>query len=299
MTGFSDLLDQVAHPPIKDSLAKIIELARDSGIYVAELEGIPSSGSVMKIKQQAGSDGFKSAPEPVIEMIAQKRPEMIFIYPLYNKLTKVEQSTVLRYYGALIKAFSADEKESAFQNFFTEVRAACNKRLTDSIGRVHAVAIFLIYPSMTVRCDLGDFFECSTELPAHLKYLDSDAYDDSLTDVETEEQRLENERCDREIQARAEKINDMARELSTEKKLGFARNSDQRRAVADLFFGNRLAEFDTQEVGQIATQASDIFELEILPVMVSDLKKSGKTPKDISEELGISAAKAKKIYAVV
>jgi hypothetical protein len=121
------------------------------------------------------------------------------------------------------------------------------------------------------------------------------AIDDDWNDEPSEEEEAEYQR---EQEAAMALIEQYARELSLEPRLALTRNADQRIAVAKEFFGDRYAGKEYSLDG-IARRAMDIFEIDVLPGLVRSLKESGKSAKAISEELGISLAKAKKIFSIV
>lgn len=113
-------------------------------------------------------------------------------------------------------------------------------------------------------------------------------------DADEEDQRD----YDREFKEAQEAVEKYAKELSVERKLALTRNFDQRYAVAKTFFGDRISEIKVS-IDAVTKRALDIFEIDVLPALVKELKDAGKTSKNVSDELGISIAKAKKIYAVV
>jgi len=115
---------------------------------------------------------------------------------------------------------------------------------------------------------------------------------------EEEEENREQLEYEKQQQEHEEFIAPYIKELSQEKKLLLTKNSDQRYAVTRDFFGKRFNKIEAY-AEQIAKRAMDIFEFDVLPTLVKNLKEEQKTVKQISDELGISLAKAKKIYAIV
>jgi Trp operon repressor len=91
----------------------------------------------------------------------------------------------------------------------------------------------------------------------------------------------------------------LARELSQDSRLRLAKNRDQREAAFRLFFGKSSNKIDSYEIERIAQRAIGIFEIETLPKLVQDLLNNCQSAKEISENLGISLAKVKKVIAAI
>lgn len=134
-------------------------------------------------------------------------------------------------------------------------------------------------------------------------------YEKTEADLEREAEEIEKEYLqeeeaeDLEYQKEQEekyiKIDLLARELCKERKLMIAKNADQRAIVARDFFGKRISGMDSWDIETLAKKAIDIFDFDELPSLVSTLKNQGKTPKQISDELGIGLAKIKRVFAIV
>lgn len=160
--------------------------------------------------------------------------------------------------------------------------------------KVIGYEIYLHYPSVVYKIETGyvPAFKLS-ESP------DVDDYEED-DDEETEEERLDREAYEKELEKNFERIENFAREMSQDKRLALTRNKDQRSSLAKMFFKERLDKsWDSWDIETMVVRAVNIFELEILPNLVSSLIRQEKTAKQVSDELGISLAKAKKVIAAV
>ncbi|MEF9957560.1 MAG: hypothetical protein RR677_06050 [Acinetobacter sp.] len=165
-------------------------------------------------------------------------------------------------------------------------------------GKEIGYEVYLHYPSVTYKLETG-------YIPIFKKKQGVEENNDELFDYndeldETEEERLEREVYEKESEEKLAKIENFAKELSGDKRLALTKNKDQRNALAKMFFKERLgSSWNEWDIDRIVVRAINIYELEVLPKLVSDLVKQSKTPKQISDELGISLSKAKKVLAVV
>lgn len=165
--------------------------------------------------------------------------------------------------------------------------------------KVIGYEIYLHYLSVTYRIDTGYVSNFRLKENQNNEDEDEDFYDYE-DEEETEEEKLEREAYEKQMEETRKKIEIFARELSQDKRLALTKNKDQRQSFARLFFKERLDKsWDDWGIEAMVVRAVNIFELEILPNLVLSLIKENKTAKQISDELGISLAKAKKLIAAV
>lgn len=151
--------------------------------------------------------------------------------------------------------------------------------------------VYLIFSGRVFLLRLGMSGLFETDM-----YCGEDEIDDE--DYNEEDELLEQQEYERSFEEARLECEKYARELSQEKRLMIARNYEQRYAVAKDFFGDRISEIKVS-IDAVVREAVNIFELEVLPNLVKDLKEQGKTQKQVADGLGISLAKAKKIFAIV
>lgn len=168
-------------------------------------------------------------------------------------------------------------------------------------NKIIGFKIYLHYPSVTYKIKTGyvDFFEEITysEIDESEDDIDTDYNDEE--DEETEEERHEREEYEKNAKDLQYKMDALSKELSTDKRLALTRNKDQRYSLAKMYFGERLSGWSEWDIESIVVHAVNIFQIEVLPNLVLDLIKQGKTPKQISDALGISLAKARHLIAIV
>lgn len=201
----------------------------------------------------------------------------------------IQDFSFTRFFNTL----SSEINDEVINDFIAQKKNEFDFLIDKEIG----YEIYLHYQSVTYKVETGyvSAFKLSDNID--LDDLLNDFEDES--EQETEEERLEREAYEREEEARYEKMESLSRELSTDKRLALTRNRDQRKTIAKMFFGERIKELGDWEIEQIVVKSVNIFELEILPKLVTDLVKQNKTAKQISDELGISLAKARKVMVAV
>lgn len=168
-------------------------------------------------------------------------------------------------------------------------------------GKEIGYEIYLHYPSVTYKFETG--YIPTYKAKKHVEGNNDglfDYYADLDDEEETEEDRLDREAYEKEMAEKLAKIESFAKDLCGDKRLSLTKNKDQRNALAKLFFKERLdSSWSEWDIDRMVVRAINIYELEMLPNQVADLVKQNKTPKQISEELGISLAKAKKVISVI
>lgn len=222
----------------------------------------------------------------IISNIKKNFPNCISYRAVVNN---IQDFSFTRFFNAL----SSEMNDEVINDFITQKKNEFDFLIDKEIG----YEIYLHYQSVTYKIETGYVSAFKLSENIDLDDLFNDLEDEN--EQETEEERLEREAYEREEELRYEKMETLSRELSTDKRLALTRNRDQRKTIAKMFFGERIKEWEDWEIEQIVVRAVNIFELEILPSLVTTLINQNKTPKQISDELGISLAKAKKVIVAV
>lgn len=206
----------------------------------------------------------------VLNHFNKRHPDTIFIVP--KKLSAPLESILFYKYS----------KVSGGEKSFKRAYEACKDRVVGF--QIHAY-----FGSACVSYSVGyhGFFEVDPEY-------------DPYNDDDDDEIYGSNAKSEAEVEVYYAEIEKLAQELSLERSLGLTRNREQRMAVAKKFFGDRWVHISKNYATDwIGSRAVEIYDLDVLPRLTKELLVAGKSAKEISDELGISLAKAKKYIAVV
>lgn len=269
----------------------LIDFCRENKIFLIDgkLESTPNNLAHVVFRPNSQISNLPNTEQGTWDLLVSRfkhfKPASIIIEPI---ITPVRIEEVLFFH--LLADIDEDMRgftNQQFNDWYQQVRYKCI-----------SFRLYAFYPEQAVYLDyiyrdgfLKIFDLASQEI--------IDRYDDEHeSDDEFKFDAAYIEESNKKLAEALADIEKYGKELSTERKIALTRNSEQRYAVAKEFFGERFSSIKTS-IDAIVKRALDIFELEVLPNLVKNLKNEQKTVKQISDELGISLAKAKKIYAIV
>lgn len=225
----------------------------------------------------------------LIESFNSKLPDTIFYRDFRVGAWSFEST---RTFVTLDRLLSAGRNISSEQIIkFANEKIDFDRKIFDLLK--HEIAGYKVYLSYS-----GQVFLLNVGMAGGFDFDSADAAFDDDFDDELEQDSLDADAFRASFEESYQICEKYARELCFEKRLMIAKNYEQRYSVAKDFFGERISEI-TVSIDAVVKRAMNIFDLEVFPNLVKELKQQGKTPKQIADELGVSLAKAKKVFAIV